>query len=119
MTTKDLASGNGYRLRYFDDSSGTDRVLIQRVTGESSSLDLVTMFREIAVGDTLGFSAVLRDSAGNVLTGHAVSWFSTDSSFAIVSNFGTSIVGRGMRAGSALLQATSEGKTGQATITVH
>ncbi|TLY27662.1 MAG: choice-of-anchor D domain-containing protein, partial [Ignavibacteria bacterium] len=53
MTTKDLASGNGYRLKYFDDSSGTDRVLIQRITGESSSLDLVTMFREIAVGDTL------------------------------------------------------------------
>jgi uncharacterized protein YjdB len=53
------------------------------------------------------------------LTGRAVSWFSTDSAFAIVNNFGTAIVGRGMRAGSAVLQATSEGKTGQASITVH
>jgi uncharacterized protein YjdB len=104
-------------------TSGTlaDSITIQ-VTGAPASVASVTVqpaSANLAVGDTLGFSAVLRDSAGNVLTGHAVSWFSTDSSFAIVYNFGTSIVGRGMRIGSALLQATSEGKTGQSTITVH
>jgi uncharacterized protein YjdB len=98
-----------------------DSITIQ-VTGAPASVASVTVqpaSATLAVGDTLSFSAVLRDSAGNVLTGHAVSWFSTDSSFAIVNNFGTAIIGRGMRAGSALLQATSEGKTGQSSITVH
>ena len=37
----------------------------------------------------------------------------------IEGSFGTYVVGRGRRVGSALLQATSEGKTGQASITVH
>jgi len=71
------------------------------------------------VGDSAGFTVVLRDAAGNVLSGRPVSWFSTDSAFVIEGSFGTYVLGRGRRVGSALLQATSEGKTGQATITVH
>jgi hypothetical protein len=98
-----------------------DSITIQ-VTGAPASVASVTVqpaSATLAVGDTLRFSAVLRDSAGNMLIGRAVSWFSTDSSFGIVSNWGGTIIGQGMRAGSALLQATSEGKTGQASITVH
>ncbi len=104
-------------------TSGTlaDSITIQ-VTGTPTSVASVVVqpaSASIAVGDTMSFSVVLRDSDGNILTGRAVSWFSTDSAFAIVNNFGTAIVGRGMRAGSAVLQATSEVKTGQASITVH
>ena len=98
-----------------------DSVTIQ-VTGSPASVASVAVqpaTATLAVGDTMSFSVVLQDSAGNVLTGRPVSWFSTDSAFAIVNNFGTSIIGRGQRAGSALLQATSQGKTGQASITVH
>ena len=98
-----------------------DSVTIQ-VTGTAASVASVMVqpaSANLAVGDTLSFSAVLRDSAGNILTGRPVSWFSTDSAFAIVNNFGTAIIGRGQRPGSALLQATSGGKTGQASITVH
>jgi hypothetical protein len=98
-----------------------DSITIQ-VTGTPASVATVEVrpaSATLAVGDTMSFSVSLRDAAGNALTGHAVSWFSTDSAFAIVSNFGTAIIGRGQRVGSALLQATSEGKTGQATITVH
>jgi len=98
-----------------------DSITIQ-VTGTPASVATVEVrpaSATLAVGDTMSFIVLLRDSAGNSLTGHAVSWFSTDSAFAIVSNFGTGIIGRGQRVGSALLQATSEGKTGQATITVH
>ncbi|HEY6158462.1 MAG TPA: DUF4382 domain-containing protein [Gemmatimonadales bacterium] len=98
-----------------------DSVTIQ-VSGTPSAVAAVEVrpaSATLAVGDTMRFDATLRDSAGNILTGHAVSWFPSDSAFAIINNFGTSIIGRGMRVGSALLQATSEGKTGQATITVH
>lgn len=84
-----------------------------------ATVTVVPASASLAVGDTVSFTAQLRDSAGNPLTGPSVSWFSTDSAFAIINNFGSAIIGRGMRVGSALLQATSEGKMGQATITVH
>jgi uncharacterized protein YjdB len=126
QSSSTLATGLGQRV-----GSALLRATSEGKTGQASitvtagslapvaSVEVRPASATLAVGDTMRFDATLRDSAGNMLTGHAVSWFSTDSSFAIVSNFGPSIIGRGMRAGSALLQATSEGKTGQATITVH
>ncbi len=53
MNNKDGGSGNGYRLRYFDNPSGTDQIAIQRVSGGVNGVDLVTMNREIQPGDTL------------------------------------------------------------------
>ena len=104
-------------------TSGTlrDSVTIE-VTGSAAPVASVLVQpgnAELAVGDSAGFTVVLRDAAGNVLSGRPVSWFSTDSAFVIEGSFGTYVLGRGRRVGSALLQATSEGKTGQATITVH
>ena len=99
----------------------SDSITVQ-VTGSPASVASVTVqpaSATLAVGDSAGFTAVLRDSLGNVLTGRPVSWFSTDSAFVIEGAFGTSAVGRAFRAGNALLQATSQGKTGQASITVH
>ncbi|HEV2750774.1 MAG TPA: DUF4382 domain-containing protein [Gemmatimonadales bacterium] len=87
--------------------------------GSVASVEVQPASANLAVGDTIAFGTILRDSAGNILTGRPVSWFSTDSAFAIVNNFGPSIIGRGQRVGSAVLQATSQGKTGQASITVH
>jgi len=73
-----------------------------------------------AVGDSLGFRAELRDSAGTVLTNRPVSWFSTDTAvFVIEGAFGPYSIVRCRKVGSALLRATSEGKTGQTSITVH
>jgi hypothetical protein len=98
-----------------------DSITIQ-VTGTPASVANVTVqpaSANVAVGDTMAFTSILRDSAGNVLTGRPISWFSTDSAFVIEILYGTSVVGRARRAGSALLQATGEGKTGQASITVH
>ncbi len=99
----------------------SDSLTIQ-VTGTPASVATVTVqpaSASLAVGDSASFTVFLRDSVGNVLTGRPVSWFSTDSAFVIEISYGTAVVGRGRRVGSALLQATSEGKTGQATITVH
>jgi hypothetical protein len=98
-----------------------DSVTVQ-VTGTAASVASVEVqppTATLAVGDTMAFSSVLRDSVGNVLTGRPISWFSSDSAFVIEFSYGTSIFGRGRRPGTAVLQATSEGKTGQATITVH
>jgi hypothetical protein len=49
-----------------------------------------------------------------------VSWFTTDGSvFVIESAFGSGAIIRARGAGTAHLRATSDGKTGQATITVR
>jgi uncharacterized protein YjdB len=69
----------------------------------------------ILVGATQPLSAVTKDSAGNTLTGRVVTWSSSNTTVATVSSSGL-VTGRA--AGSATITATSEGKSGGATITV-
>ena len=73
----------------------------------------------LAVGDSAGFRAELRDSGGNVQTDRPVSWFVSDSAVVSLLPFGSQAIVRARTAGTAVLSATSEGKTGRATITVH
>jgi uncharacterized protein YjdB len=69
----------------------------------------------VGLGSTLQLNAETTDASGNVLTGRAVEWSSSDQSKATISNTGvvTPIV-----VGTALISATSEGKTATATLTV-
>src|SRR5436190_5651144 len=74
----------------------------------------------LAVGDSARFfRADLRDAAGNLLRNRTVSWSTSDPSVISVSGSGTLALVQPRAVGSAFLRATSEGKTGQATITVH
>ncbi len=70
----------------------------------------------IQVGLTTTASAVLRDANNNVLTGRTVTWNSSNTAVATV-NASTGAV-TGVAPGTANIRATSEGVTGQATITV-
>jgi len=73
----------------------------------------------VALSDTLfTFWAELRDSAGNMLSGRPVSWFSTDTAVFVVVQPGYGNI-QPRAAGTAFVQATSEGKTGQAKVVVH
>jgi len=67
------------------------------------------------VGTTRQLAAVTKDSAGNTLTSRAVTWSSSNTTVATVSVSG---LVTGNAPGSATLTATSEGKSGSATITV-
>jgi len=69
----------------------------------------------IAAGNTTTASVVLRDAAGNALSGRAVSWASSAPAVATVDASG---VITGISAGSALINATSEGRSGAVSITV-
>jgi uncharacterized protein YjdB len=84
-----------------------------------ASVTVVPGSANLAIGDSVGFRAELRDSTGTLLTDRAVSWFATDSTVINVYPYGAQALVRPRAAGSASLRATSEGKTGQATITVH
>jgi len=68
------------------------------------------------VGDASQFTATLKDSIGNVVTGTSVTWTSTNTAVITVSASG---YGTAVGSGSAAIVATSQGKTGQAQITVN
>jgi alpha-tubulin suppressor-like RCC1 family protein len=70
----------------------------------------------IGIGGTQSFSATLKDEAGNTLTGRTVTWSTSNPGVASIdANTG---IATGVSAGTAVITATSEGKTGNATITV-
>jgi hypothetical protein len=69
----------------------------------------------IGVGAVQTIAVTLRDANGNILTGRPVSWSSSNSLVALVSDLG---VVSGLLAGTTTLRATSEGITGTATVTV-
>ncbi len=70
----------------------------------------------VAVGGSQQFAATVTDSQGQVLSGRAVTWSSSDQAVASVSGSG---LARARRAGTTMVTATSEGRSGMATLTVH
>src|SRR2546425_4244381 len=66
-------------------------------------------------GQTLQLTATIKDSAGNVLSGRAITWTSSNSGVVTVS--GSGLV-TGVAAGSATITAASEGQSGTASISV-
>src|SRR5512133_2419195 len=80
-----------------------------------SSIELSPPSGEVMLGRTAKLTATPRDASGNVLSGRAVSWTSSNSAVATVDGSG---MVTGVAAGSATITAASEGKTASATITV-
>jgi chitinase len=80
---------------------------------DSVSVSLATT--TLSVGATTQATATLFDSTGTVLTGSAITWSSSDSAVATVSATG---VVTAVSGGTSMIQATSEGQRGAATLTV-
>lgn len=80
-----------------------------------ASVEVAPSTAPLQVNATLRLTATPRDSSGAPLTGRPVGWLSSDSTVAHVSGNG---VVRGVAPGPATITATSEGKSGTATISV-
>src|SRR5438093_815821 len=93
--------------------SGTAAITVTAVP--VASLTVNPASASVAVGATRQLSAVTKDSAGNTLTGRVITWSSSNTAVATVNSSG---LVTGVAAGSATITATSEGKSGTATITV-
>jgi hypothetical protein len=99
----------------------TDTLTVQVVgLGSVATVTIVPGSATLTVGDSgVSLEAVLRDSTGRVLGGGAA-WFSSDTTVVFVYPCACSTDrALGRVPGTATVFATSQGKTGQATITVH
>jgi uncharacterized protein YjdB len=83
-------------------------VPVARVTVSPSSV-------AIDAGKTATLTAKVMDAAGNVLTGREVTWTSSDTRIVTVDQAG---VVRGVRSGTVVVTATSEGKFGTSSVKV-
>src|SRR5437867_4536154 len=93
--------------------SGTAAVTVSSVPVAAVTVSPATA--TVFVGATTQLTATPKDAAGNVLTGRAVTWTSSNAAFVTVS--ATGLV-TGVAAGSVTITATSEGKSGSASVIV-
>ncbi len=85
------------------------------VPAPAASVTVAPGTSALTTGQTASFTATVRDSAGNVLTGRTIAWSSSNTAIATVSSSGTATA---VAAGSASIRATVEGVTGSAALTV-
>ncbi|HET7456468.1 MAG TPA: Ig-like domain-containing protein [Gemmatimonadaceae bacterium] len=105
-TTTIVASREGVR--------GTASVTVQLVPVSRVVVSPATA--SVKRGATKQFTATAYDAAGNRLTGRSVQWTTSDANIATVSSTG---VVKGVKAGTATITATVDGKSGTATVTVN
>ena len=85
------------------------------VVSSVSSVLITAPTSAIDVGGTVDLTVTVRDLAGAVVTGKSLSWATSNATVASVSSTGTVT---GVAAGSALISASVEGKTGSTQVTV-
>src|SRR5438105_13874476 len=114
------------------DETGPNRPLSLTLAGDSSvdstppgkpgpvaSVTVTPSRATVAVRDSAGFFATLRDAQGNVISDSHVKWSVADPTVArIEGEFGQSLILRALRSGSTLVTARSHGKRGSAELVV-
>src|SRR2546421_2020124 len=114
------------------DETGPNRPLSLTLAGDSSvdstppgkpgpvaSVTVAPSGDTVAVRDSAGFFATLRDAQGNLISDAHVKWSVADPTVArIDGEFGQSVILRALRSGSTLVTAKSHGKRGSAELVV-
>ena len=108
-----VAVGSATITATSEGKSGTSAISVTNVPVATVTVSPASA--SVAVAQTVQLTAVLKDANGNTLTGRTVTWTSSNTAVATVSSSG---LVTGVAVGSATITATSEGKTGQGTVTV-
>jgi len=93
----------------------TGTALVTVVPVPVATVTVSPLSANVLVGATQALTATTKDAGGQTLTGRTVTWSSSATGVATVSTAG---VVTGVAAGTAVITATSEGKSGTATIFV-
>ena len=96
-------------------SEGKSGTATVTVTAPVATVTVTPSTASVIVGQTTTLAATTKDASGNVLTGRTITWTTSNALVATVSASG---VVTGVAAGTATITATSEGKSGTATVTV-
>jgi uncharacterized protein YjdB len=97
--------------------SGTASVTVTPVPAAPvATVDVTPATGSVMVGQTVQLTATPKDASGNPLTGRVISWSSANAAVATVSSGG---LVSGVTVGSTTISATSEGRSGTATIAVN
>ncbi|MDB4947955.1 MAG: Ig domain protein group 2 domain protein [Gemmatimonadetes bacterium] len=94
--------------------TGVEGLSLVRVVAPVASVQVTPDSATVAVGGFVTLGVTVRDSSGNPVS-RPVAWSSTDSAVASVDAFGDVT---GVAPGTAVVQATSEGSSGSAVVTV-
>src|SRR5205823_2155575 len=108
-----VATGSTTITATSEGQSGTSSVSVTPVS--VASVAVTPASASVQVGQTVQFTATLKDANGNTLSGRVVTWASGNSGVASVSGNGLVTA---KAAGSATITATSEGQSGTSAITV-
>lgn len=108
-----LAPGSATISATSEGVRGTAAVVVTLVP--VGSVAVLPTTATVVAGQMVALSAIVRDTAGRVLTDRVVSWTSSDVHVAIVSTTG---VVTSMSAGTTTITATSEGRSATSTVTV-
>jgi uncharacterized protein YjdB len=108
-----VAAGTATITATSEGKSGTATVTVTAVPVATVTVAPPTL--SLQVGQTGTLAATTRDAANNVLTGRTVTWASSNTGVATVAPNGTVTAAA---PGTATITATSEGKSGTATVTV-
>src|SRR5436309_6477415 len=108
-----VAAGTAYIVASSEGMSDTATITVTFLP--VASVTVSPDATSVAVDCNFQFTAILKDAAGNVLNGRAVTWSSGNPAVATVSATG---LARGVATGTAAITALSEGITGSASLTV-
>ena len=108
-----VATGSATITATSEGQSGTSSVSVTPVS--VASVAVTPASASVQVGQTVQFTATLKDASGNTLSGRVVTWVSSNTGVASVSSSGLATA---KAAGTATITATSEGKSGTSTVTV-
>ncbi|HEY4320644.1 MAG TPA: Ig-like domain-containing protein [Gemmatimonadales bacterium] len=97
-------------------SSGTADLTISPTVGTVANVTIDAQVTTLNVGDTLTLIGTARDAQGNALPGHLIAWSATGASVLTVSSSG---VVSATGAGTGMVTAASEGKSGSITLHVN
>ena len=109
-----VAPGTVAITAFSEGATGTSFVTVQQAP--VARVDVTPNAATIETNSTVQLTATPKDQSGNPLTGRTVSWTSSAPSIAVVTTSGYVV---GLAAGTANINATSEGIVGTAAITVQ
>ncbi|HEV8304671.1 MAG TPA: Ig-like domain-containing protein [Gemmatimonadales bacterium] len=108
-----LAAGSALVIATSGGASDTAAITV--TAPAVASVSVIPATATLEVGKTVQLSASVKDSAGTVLSGRTTSWTSSSTAVATVSAAGLVTA---IASGTATITATSEGKSGTATVAV-